>query len=323
MNLKHAFNRVAGNLLPVSSRINEIYGRGGAINIVDMLWCVLRYGAHPKDYFMFEFYKKNGWERNSYLTIMRYLRLVKLFDKEVFERLSDKVYQHQKYHDFVRRDWLVLRKGVSRNEVIEFIENHGEVIVKPVCGEQGRGIGKLRKGESKEIDELLQEAQSHDYLLEEVVGNAKELERLNPFSLNTIRVYTLIDKTGNAIVLEVMLRVGRGKKSVDNWGAGGIGYHVDKETGVIDQYGMDKQSNRNMYHPGSNVLMLGFQIPRYQELLAFVGKLASVESKARFVGWDIAVLPDRFELIEMNFPGGHDFLQAFGKGYYRVIKSNW
>ena len=288
-----------------------------------MLWCVLRYGAHPKDYFMFEFYKKNGWERNSYLTIMRYLRLVKLFDKEVFERLSDKVYQHQKYHDFVRRDWLVLRKGVSRNEVIEFIENHGEVIVKPVCGEQGRGIGKLRKGESKEIDELLQEAQSHDYLLEEVVGNVKELERLNPFSLNTIRVYTLIDKTGNAIVLEVMLRVGRGKKSVDNWGAGGIGYHVDKETGVIDQYGMDKQSNRNMYHPGSNVLMLGFQIPRYQELLAFVGKLARVEPKARFVGWDIAVVPDRFELIEMNFPGGHDFLQAFGKGFYRVIKSNW
>lgn len=323
MNLKHAFNRVFGNLLSTSRRIRGICGRGGVINIVDMLWCVLRYGAHPKDYFMFEFYKKNGRERNSYLTIIRYLRLVRKFDKDVFKQLGDKIYQHEKYQDFIRRDWLLLGKGNQKDKVSEFLEKHGMAIVKPVHGEQGRGIGKLYKDESQKIESLLHDAQVNDFLLEEVLGNTKELAELNPASLNTLRIYTLIDKTGKIHVLECMLRVGNGENAVDNWGAGGIGYHVEKGSGVIDQYGVDKQSNKYLYHPSSGMLMLGFQIPRYQELLRFVTELAGIEPRARFVGWDIAMLPDRFELIEMNFPGGHDFLQAFGQGYYRVIKSNW
>ena len=29
-----------------------------------------------------------------------------------------------------------------------------------------------------------------------------------------------------------------------------------------------------------------------------------------YAGLDLAILPGRIELIEVNFPGGHDFLQA-------------
>ena len=32
--------------------------------------------------------------------------------------------------------------------------------------------------------------------------------------------------------------------------------------------------------------------------------------KVAYAGHDIAILPDRLEMIELNFPGGHDFLQA-------------
>lgn len=48
-----------------------------------------------------------------------------------------------------------------------------------------------------------------------------------------------------------------------------------------------------------------------------------VEPKAKFVGWDIAITPNGFELIEMNFPGGHDLLQVFGKPCYDIISANW
>ena len=41
---------------------------------------------------------------------------------------------------------------------------------------------------------------------------------------------------------------------------------------------------------------------------------------ARFVGWDIAITPSGYELVEMNCPGGHDFLQAFGKSYWDLLK---
>ena len=238
-------------------------------------------------------------------------------------KLANKSLQHKTYHDFIRRDWMLLNKDTSPKSIYEFFEKHVVAIVKPINGEQGHGICKVHKEEKEKIDTLIKEARTSDFIIEELLVNTAELAVLNPLSLNTIRVYTLTDKTGNVHILEMMLRVGNGDAGVDNWGSGGVGYHIDKESGIIDQYGLDKKSGKYLRHPSSGTVMLGFRIPRFQELLEYVNKLAKVEPRARFVGWDIAVLPDRFELVEMNCPGGHDFLQAFGKGYYRVIKSNW
>ena len=66
--------------------------------------------------------------------------------------------------------------------------------------------------------------------------------------------------------------------------------------------------------------MIGFQIPNYLEMIDFVKSVASKQPWARFCGLDIAVLPKGFALVEINFPGGHDFLQAFGRGFYDVFK---
>lgn len=327
INIKYAWNKIFGNLSSTAKSIEDVCGRSKTVSIVDMLWCALRYGAHPKDYYMFEFYRKNGWERNSYLTILRYFRLVEMLNKALPQRLNleNKAFQHEMFHDFIRRDWMLISKDTSSKQLLEFLDKHaGGVIVKPLRGEQGRGIGKLRRIEQEKIDKLLLDARNSDFLIEELLVNTKELAVLNPSSLNTLRVFTLTDRTGNVHILEMMLRVGNGESCVDNWGSGGITYHIDNETGVIDSSGLDKLSRKFLRHPSSGVLMLGFQIPRFQELLEYVNKLAKVEPRARFVGWDIAVLPDRFELVEMNCPGGHDILQTIGrKGYYRVIKSNW
>lgn len=326
INLKYAWNKIFGNLLSTAGDIEGVCGRRMTASIADMLWCVLRYGAHPKDYFMFEFYRKSGWERNSYLTIMRYFRLVNMLNKALplRQELANKALQHKIYRDFIRRDWMLFDKDTSPKDIYEFLEKHLDGgIIKPVNGEQGHGIGKVRKNEKEKIDKFIEEARTSDFIIEELLVNTAELAVLNPTSLNTIRVYTLVDRTGNVHILEMMLRVGNGDVGVDNWGSGGVGYHIDKESGVIDQYGLDKKSGKHLRHPASGIMMLGFRIPRFQELLEFVNKLANVEPRARFVGWDIAILPDRLELVEMNCPGGHDFLQAFGNGYYRVIKSNW
>ena len=81
INLKYAWNKVFGNLLSTAESIEADCGRRKWSSIVDMLWCALRYGAHPKDYFMFEFYMKNVWERNSYLTLISFFWLVELLNK--------------------------------------------------------------------------------------------------------------------------------------------------------------------------------------------------------------------------------------------------
>ncbi|WP_308759887.1 sugar-transfer associated ATP-grasp domain-containing protein [uncultured Bacteroides sp.] len=160
-------------------------------------------------------------------------------------------------------------------------------------------------------------------LLEQVVTNCLEISEINLSSLNTFRVYTMIDRCGESHIIAIMLRAGVAGKTVDNWGSGGIGYHFDIESGVCVGYGYDKKHNRYIFHPGSRLKMVGFSIPRYREFKEFVFALTKIEPKARYVGWDIAITPDGFELVEMNFPGGHDFLQAFGVPAYPLIQKYW
>ena len=120
-----------------------------------------------------------------------------------------------------------------------------------------------------------------------------------------------------------MLRVGRKGSHVDNWGSGGIGYDFDIKTGVCVGYGRDKKNNPYIFHPDSNVQMVGYCLPNFENLRKTIIELSHKVPEARFVGWDIAITPNGYELVEMNCPGGHDFLQAFGKPYGDVLRKEF
>ena len=78
-----------------------------------------------------------------------------------------------------------------------------------------------------------------------------------------------------------------------------------------------------MLHPVSQFQVVGYQLPDYEKLLDYIHHLMNVDRTARFVGWDIALTPKGYDLVEMNCPGGHDFLQAFGKPWGSFFKENW
>ena len=56
--------------------------------------------------------------------------------------------------------------------------------------------------------------------------------------------------------------------------------------------------------------MPGIKIPRFNEACQLAKKIIEVNKKVVFAGLDFGILSDRVELIEVNFPGGHDFLQV-------------
>lgn len=160
-------------------------------------------------------------------------------------------------------------------------------------------------------------------MIEECVTNCKEIEVINPSSLNTVRATTLIEKDGTPRIVSIILRVGAPGSHVDNWGAGGVGYNFDLETGICNMYGRDKKNRPYVYHPGSNVQMIGFKLPRFDDLKQYVVELTKVFPSARYVGWDIAITPNGFDLIEMNCPAGHDMFQSFDNPIYELMKKNW
>lgn len=102
--------------------------------IISELWCLLRYGARPIDYVRFEFYKKNHHERNRYLTIYRYLRLLKKFGY-YSEATHGKIAEYKTFSGFIHRPWVVADKDTDPQSIKDFIKAQGVVFAKPNMGD--------------------------------------------------------------------------------------------------------------------------------------------------------------------------------------------
>lgn len=299
--------------------VSSTYGGSKFRWEISMLWCLIRYGARPLDYTRFEFHKKSTRERNRYLTLYRYKGLLKQFGWHSAP-VNGKIAEYKTFADYIHRLWMVAAPDTDAHIIKAFIAKQGVVFAKPDHGDQGKGVMKIKADDNSAIEALINDCKKDAFVVEGVIEQIPEIAAINPSSINTVRAYTLLKKNGESEILGIMLRVGRKGSHVDNWGSGGVGYDFDIETGVCVGYGRDKKNNPYIFHPDSNVQMVGFRLPDFENLKKIIIELTHKVPEARFVGWDIAITPNGYELVEMNCPGGHDFLQAFGRPYGDLLK---
>ena len=302
----------------------EKYGGGGRLYyFIDMIWSLFRYGAKSVDYCMFEFYRKSNKERNRYLTSLRYSTLYRSLKKSVPDISGDKISEYLFFEENIKREWLIVDKNTDEQPIIDFINKHKVVIAKPNRGEQGHGVLKIRCEDEILLNKLLELRFNDSYILEEALINCHELAEINASSLNTVRVTTITSPSGDVHIFSIILRVGIQGSHVDNWGSGGIAYNFDIEHGICNQYGRDKLNRCYAYHPYSDIKMIGFQLPRFKELKEYIYALASMAPNAKYTGWDVAITPNGFDLVEMNCPAGHDMFQSFDNPAYEFMKNLW
>lgn len=288
-----------------------------------MVWCNLRYGAmDSRDYLLFGFYKKKARERKKYFTKRKYFRLIKTFDKGTFLYFTEKENQYLEYSQFVNRKWMVIDEKTKWKEVCDFVNQCHDVILKPKSSDCGKGVLKISNGNSLERLRLIFENREKEgYLAEEVALNCKELDSLYPYSLNTVRITYVLRDNGQPLIFNVMLRCGTSEDSVaDNWGAGGILMNVDILTGIVKQPGLDEKGNAYLYHPTTKTKIVGFEIPHYQEMIDFSKTVARHNRNIVYGGLDIAITPNGFKLIEINFPPAYVGYQVFGEGALNHLK---
>ena len=324
MELLKRINQAMQEFPEQASIVSDTYSGYKLFWMIDMAWCLVRYGARPIDYVRFEFHKKSGRERDRYLTIFKYFKLAKKLKKTLGGNLMGyKTNEYKLFSEYIKREWMIVDAQTSESDVRTFIQKHQTVIAKPNNGEQGKGVMKIKVEDQKKINELLDLKSHNVFVLEECLKNIEDLDRMNPSSLNTIRCYTMIDKEGKDRIMEIILRAGAPGSHVDNWGSGGVAYYFDVETGICKGPGVDKKNKTHMLHPGSQFQVVGYKLPDYEKLLDYIHQLMNVDRTARFVGWDIALTPNGYDLVEMNCPGGHDLLQGFGKPWGSFFKENW
>ena len=145
-------------------------------------------------------------------------------------------------------------------------------------------------------------------LLEELLEQDDSISSIYPHSINTIRVYT-INKNGNVHVMFKAIRIGNHGKVVDNFNNGGM-FSVIDDDGVIRKPAIDKLNNVFEKHPMTNKEIIGFKIPRYNEIIELCKKLALVVPEIKYSAWDICVTKTGLDIVEGNEHPGYDIYQS-------------
>ena len=123
-------------------------------------------------------------------------------------------------------------------------------------------------------------------------------------------------KTQEVNVIKTVLRAGVGNAVVDNYHQGGCCYEVDIQSGRICSYGVSAKEGQCLFHPGTQICMLGYQIPNWDKVIKGCINAHALLPQCRYISWDVAITQEGIDIIEGNHNGDYDMLEFVGKGLY-------
>lgn len=291
-------------------RIHDRSGLSYLFILYDIFRCSRKFGSGYIDYGNFHFEELSDDLKATYVTRLvndEYCRL--LNDPKSYDIVNDKPTFLKVYKDFTKRDFLDLREA-TYEDFLSFIKKYSEFIVKPVDQLCGSGIEKISiNNNEKEVYERLMN--NKQYLLEELIIQDESMACLNPSSINTIRVVTIL-KNNEVYTPFIALRMGRSGVVVDNFNHGGLNALVD-ENGLVYTVGVSKDEKEYEYHPDSNILIKGFKIKDFDEVIRTAKAVALVTPSLGMCGWDMCLSKDKgVVVIEGNHLPGYDLYQCYG-----------
>jgi len=247
---------------------------------------------------------KEGWIPDDYYTF----EMVPKLNPRDFANISNlKTYDHRLFEEFAIRPFAVRINGrfydhshqiISFRQLKERLnEFDGEVVIKRDLAPSGKEI-VFKQATSVSEQEF---HQKYNYVIQPSVKQHRELEKLHPESVNTIRVTTYIDPGGNLSTKHISLRFGKEGIRISNMAAGGLSIFLDKEgravTNAYNELGMDAGER----HPTTNVLYKELQVPGMNECIEMCIQSHHRFPYLRFIAWDIFIDREaRPKMIEWN-----------------------
>lgn len=193
------------------------------------------------------------------------------------------------------------------------------VCFKPAMGGQGKGFFAVevwkdhngiwlhdlaKSGSTQTLDKFVAESLEPEfgegYLLQRYVEQHAVLAKLNPSSVNTLRIWVLQDKR-EITIRGAILRVGRRGSTTDNTSTGGLRALVDIKTGLVGTISPATNfPEETTHHPDTGVAIAGVILPFWPETLAVAKEALRVLPRLNFTGLDIAITESGPVLIETN-----------------------
>ncbi len=236
---------------------------------------------------------------------------------------------------FFHSDKGIGRKGLPLTNAAELAQvlavcQSEKICFKPVEGWGGEGFiaAQINRGDSElTLRNLLDETAisiedfvaryigdklQHGYVIEAYFEQHAEMSKLNPSSVNSLRVWVI--RKGNEVnVLGGALRMGRRSAVVDNAGQGGISAPINLDDGTARQAIMTVVAPEgHSIHPDSGEQIEGRKLPFWPETIRLAQETMRVFPEASFAGLDIAISPTGPVILEMNLEPNRISARSFG-----------
>jgi hypothetical protein len=202
---------------------------------------------------------------------------------------------------------------------------HQQLIIKPtILSGGGSGIRFWKAKDGPEVLTEIFQTMGPDLVVQELIEQHENLNRMHDQSINTVRVMSFVDQ-GSVRILSSVLRMGIDGNRVDNAHAGGISAGILPD-GRLKPLAFTENGQRYDCHP-QGARFEDCIIPNFQELLSLIVSMHGKLSHFRLLSWDIAIGKDGEPiLVETNlYNGAIDLMQLnngplFGQETERVLE---
>ncbi|WP_376696607.1 sugar-transfer associated ATP-grasp domain-containing protein [Wenzhouxiangella sp. EGI_FJ10305] len=286
--------------------VRERDGIGHTQQILAFVMDSLRYNISPLEWYQFGFVSLTPKEKTAWAgTGTMYEFQLRANPPESRGILDDKRRFHQAYRPFFRHPVWSLEELASDTSLIQrILKEYDQLVFKDATGNCGKNV-RILETARLDADSLTDWMKSEGFdLVEGFVEQHPDLQALSPSGVNTVRIFTLIDRQGEYHLLGCRLRISV-DSPVDNLAAGNLAAPIDDISGIVTGPGLYSDITRKpeVVHPVTGTPINGFRVPHWQETLDLVEKASRKYPENRSVGWDVVITPDGPGLIE----GNHDW----------------
>lgn len=279
----------------------------------DMVYSLHRFGADFRDYWNYDFLHMSAIGRERYVVDkLRYGYDDILSTPEIINLVSDKYQCYCRLYSFYKREALGCYKKTDISAFCNFVQKNHEFIYKPIASDCGKGVSKVCLTDSEAESFFNQNIATGPFIIEQLIEQDEAMARLHPQSINTVRVATFTFE-GKVKIIATSLRIGVGNSIADNAGSGGIFTSIDPQTGIVVCKAYNYKGEKFLKQPDTGVVIPGFQIPCWNELLEIVQKVALELKDGILISWDFAFSKNGWVIVEVNTGGDWIILQSAQK----------
>lgn len=314
------------------SKITRLYGKiqkqiPECDGILSQTWILfdfvnskIKHHVSFEEYRQYAFYKLRDNAKKEYITEHDVLDIIpKRFNQSSQKDiLDDKAAFNRYFCDLLGREYGVFSAN-DTDSFLQFADGKQILIIKPTDSWCGHGVKKCEVPAGAEEKKQLFEQLANDYttfLAEECFQQHEKIAKLNPDTVNTLRVISIADNDGIIHIPFASIRIGRKGAVVDNFCAGGMAASIDTGAGMVVSGAYDGAGAQFLVHPDTGVPIIGYTIPYWENVIQTVEQAAKRLPEVRFIGWDVVIRSDgKVCLLEGNSnPGARTIQMPLKRG---------